>query len=259
MEEKNYWVTRKSSSVLVGIYAIQTTPRDFWHYYNHATPQDIHVSYRERIDRNIKSLSKLSNIQANCLGLLARPRELFDPLTSTADLNSYLANIREPLERYIHDEISLLEDVCGSLMDMHLPSRTLSEDFDAPLFVHIAASRLQIVANRVDFSKSQFNGTFAKHTRPGLMEVYWLPITATAISLLWIHKTSTIPALVGQVQDGISNALETVQSFFRQWIITPCLDILKTIRHKESKLAIMGSRSLISDLEVIDLFCILTH
>lgn len=188
----------------------------------------------------------------NCLGLglLARPRPLCDPIASIIDITNYVDGIREPLQNYIHDEISLLESVCSSLYELEMTSSIISDKFESNLFVHIAATRLETVSNRIDSLNTQFKGIISKYRRPQLIERYWFPVVVTTLSTLWLHRKMTIPAFGKMIQTGIMNAFDTLHSFWDSWIVNPVLDILKTIRHKESKLAIMGSLSLASDLEV---------
>ena len=45
---------------------------------------------------------------------------------------------------------------------------------------------------------------------------------------------------------------ETISSFFVQWVIEPLRTVYRTIRHRESRLAIMGSQSLECDIDSLE-------
>jgi hypothetical protein len=90
----------------------------------------------------------------------------------------------------------------------------------------------------------------AKYRRPTFFERNWVYGLVIVSSVLYIDRTITFPVLAKKFVNGIFGLGDTVYSFINQWIIRPSLDIIKTIRHKEPKLAIMGSKSLESDLEV---------
>jgi hypothetical protein len=265
IEEKSYWTVKRGSTSSIGIYALQRLPRQIAH--ENASIYEIFSfsGIRKKMNANIKGLTKVGNIQAQCeyrldfltteiiclgLGLLARPRSLCDPIASNTDITNYVDGIREPLQNYIHDEISLLESVCSSLYELEMTSSIISDKFESNLFVHIAATRLETVSNRIDSLNTQFKGIISKYRRPQIIERYWFPVVVTTLSTLWLHRRMTIPAFGKMIQTGIMNAFDTLHSFWDSWIVNPVLDILKTIRHKESKLAIMGSLSLASDLEV---------
>jgi hypothetical protein len=203
------------------------------------------------MDKNIRALGKLASIQANCLGLLSRQKMILPYMaTSTTDLSQYMADLKEPLERYIHDEIAILEDVCSSLTDLNLPSRQLTDDFDHNLFVHIALTRLQSVS-RFDSTSIHFENAMKHMSGPSIFERYWAPLTVVSLGVLYVHKHYTFSALATRARDLVMNAQETMSGFINQWIISPCIDMFKTIRHKEPRLAIMGAKSLTSDLEVL--------
>ncbi|KAJ3333051.1 hypothetical protein HDU91_002989 [Kappamyces sp. JEL0680] len=253
-EERQYWAARRASSVSLGIFAVQSIPKSVYlHFFEN---QPLRILYNRKqayafVDQKVRGLSKLNRIQANCLGLLARPKTILPDLAnSRTDLSSYMETMRDPLERYIHHEISLLEDVCGSLEHLHLPSQKLSESFDASLFVHIAVARLDSVAERFQTSTQHFQEIMTKYQRPSVLEQYWLPATVGGLGLLFVHKQYTFSALASQLQNLVVTARETLTSFAQRWIISPCMDIFKTIRHKEPRLAIMGAKSLTSDLDV---------
>jgi hypothetical protein len=266
LEEQSYWVGRRGSLWTLGIYSIQTLPRQW--LATSSAPLERHggsssfadyfsfAGVRKSMRSNIKGLSRLANIQAQCLGLLARPRLLYDPISSTVDVSNYMEGIRDPLQTYIHDEISLLETVCSSLYELEMSTSMISEQFENNLFVHIAATRLETVTGRIDSLNVQFKGLLSRYQRPQLIEQYWFPAFAAAASTIWLHRAMTFSAFGKMMQDGLMNAMDTLQSFWKSWILLPVLDILNTIRHKESKLAIMGSLSLSSDLEVIILLTI---
>ena len=261
LQERSYWIGKRGSMWSLGIYSIQVLPRQWLGTTSPLAPKQGSSSFadffsftgtRKTMRSNIKGLSRLANIQAQCLGLLARPRELYEPISSTIDVSNYMDGIRQPLQTYIHDEISLLETVCSSLYELEMSTSMISEQFENNLFVHIAATRLETVTGRIDSLNAQFRGLLSRYQRPQILEQYWFPVFAAAASTLWLHRAMTISAFGKMVQDGLMNTFDTLQSFWKSWIVVPVVDILKTIRHKESKLAIMGSLSLASDLEV---FC----
>ena len=87
--------------------------------------------------------------------------------------------------------------------------------------------------------------------RPPLVVRIWFPTLTLASGLLFITSALSLKDIQSHLTSSIHQTWETFQGFLNEWILKPCQDMLATIRHKEAKLAIMGSGSLHSDLEVL--------
>jgi ATP synthase regulation protein NCA2 len=259
-KERDWYRRQLSSSWLLGMYSVQAIPKDFSQFFQSSFENtssswgkmaipSISLS-KKRIGAKVKGLSKLNSLQANCLGLLARPREIFPQATSLTDIPSYVNDTKIPLERYIHDELVLLETVCSSMNDLELHQSIMSENFDPKLFIHRAVTRLETCSERIKLLTNQFDVLLEKYRRPTFFERNWVYGFVIGFSIVYIDRTVTFPVLASRFINGLYGISDTVSSFINQWIIRPSLDIIKTIRHKEPKLAIMGSKSLESDLEV---------
>lgn len=262
--ERNWYRQQLSSRWLLGMYSIQMIPKDYSQYFQRSfgnasswgtisfltVPSISLANSKKRIEANVKGLSKLNSLQANCLGLIARPREVFPQATSMTDISLYVSDVKTPLERFIHDELVLLETVCSSMNDLEMHQSILSENFDPQLFVHRSVTRLETCSQRINHLTTQFDNLLENYRRPTFLERNWVYGVIIVVSVLYIDRTISFPVLGRRIVDGIWNISDTATSFVQQWIVRPSLDIIKTIRHKESKLAIMGSKSLDSDLEV---------
>jgi ATP synthase regulation protein NCA2 len=89
-----------------------------------------------------------------------------------------------------------------------------------------------------------------KYSRPSWWERQWIPITAGFIATYAVTSYISVSRMVDLVTMSTKNVLDTCQSFVMNWIVEPFVDMWNTIRHKEARLAILGTESVNSDLEV---------
>lgn len=80
----------------------------------------------------------------------------------------------------------------------------------------------------------------------------YLPLTIKNIKLLITDSNSRIK-LINYFKNLINYLIETIKSFWNNWILNPINNILKTIRHdNNSEIALMSQQSLNSDLESLE-------
>ncbi|KAI9344893.1 ATP synthase regulation protein NCA2-domain-containing protein [Obelidium mucronatum] len=90
----------------------------------------------------------------------------------------------------------------------------------------------------------------AVYGTPTLVQQYWVPsILALTASLIFVRNVTFYSASLTQT---FSNAYETVSSIAQDYIFTPFKQIYNTIRHRERRLALMGSDSLAADLNSLE-------
>ncbi|KAI9168591.1 Nuclear control of ATPase protein 2 [Blastocladiella emersonii ATCC 22665] len=97
---------------------------------------------------------------------------------------------------------------------------------------------------------SPFVSVLANHGRPGVLTRSWLPLSASLLAFSvgvqqlrfnWTSLTATARSTVAFVANGV-----------RDWILRPVVDMYETVRHREHRLALMGARSLASDLDSLE-------
>ena len=89
------------------------------------------------------------------------------------------------------------------------------------------------------------------HQRYGMPSVwtrYWLPVSGGALMTIWLSRSiwRSRRAMLHLCRD----LAETSMQFLQNWIVEPCRQIWKTIRHEDTLQLTAGTASLSSDLEV---------
>lgn len=171
----------------------------------------------------------------NALGQLANDGCIYE--------ENYAKNIRDFLENAVIDELGAIAFNLGTGVDYSM--RLFNSG--AP-----AAESLNNVISDVYRSDTNISTMVQKSARPHPLARWWFPATITGVSVLLLAKTFGISNMGDKLKDAFVYAAETLGDLWRQWIWRPCQDMLQTIRHKESKLAIMGTDSLSSDLDSLE-------
>ncbi|KAI8846581.1 ATP synthase regulation protein NCA2-domain-containing protein [Chytridium lagenaria] len=208
---------------------------------------------KRRIDRRVKGLEVLNLRWAGYLGVLC---EVFSPLKSEEVTISsdaalkYLFTIEAVLKRIVsHQEFpekdSLLKVYNDVLNDSDALLSTISKSSHTKVSNKDLYQRtlrcLDIVKQLpqiLTLSQRPFNP-------PSFLQRAWLPFAATTAAYLLARSSISF----SDIHSLYSATVETVYNFAVEWVVRPIRDILETIRHKEGRLALMGSESLNSDLE----------
>ncbi|RKO86165.1 hypothetical protein BDK51DRAFT_39813 [Blyttiomyces helicus] len=90
----------------------------------------------------------------------------------------------------------------------------------------------------------------SSHGIPSALVRAWLPVTLAALAAWQLR--SSIAFRWDAIIAFASNARETVVGFLREWVWRPVVDVYETVRHREARLALMGSKSLGSDLDRVE-------
>ncbi|KAL7753367.1 Nuclear control of ATPase protein 2 [Sorochytrium milnesiophthora] len=89
------------------------------------------------------------------------------------------------------------------------------------------------------------------HGRPKVTTLYWLPVAVGITGSLWLahrYRNVTLEDMVA----GVVGAYRFVVNGITDWVIKPMRDIYETVRHRERRLAIMGTESLQNDLQSLE-------
>jgi nuclear-control-of-ATPase protein 2 len=85
---------------------------------------------------------------------------------------------------------------------------------------------------------------------PSVFTRLWLPYTVGAVATWTIVKTYSLNA--EWLARATRETWSTAYAFVSEWIVEPLHNMYNTVRHKERRLAIMGSQSLNSDFESLE-------
>ncbi|KAI9143107.1 ATP synthase regulation protein NCA2-domain-containing protein [Paraphysoderma sedebokerense] len=89
-----------------------------------------------------------------------------------------------------------------------------------------------------------------RYGRPSFLTRYWIPFTISFVSgYLFV---STMQLNREKMIQWSEDLAETVINGFKEWIWKPILEVWETVRHKESRIAVVGRESLNSDLESLE-------
>jgi nuclear-control-of-ATPase protein 2 len=228
---------------------------------------------RSTIKHNAFQLSNLKRIQAHCLGLLSYPSyqnqfpkqsakapisasiaALYDFTSSTAQKNNSYQSVLESLKTLIDRELNCLEtivDVLSSL-ELNIKQQPLKPCQNLDSFVQQSIKRIENINTSLPHVSKRFTKSFNKFKRPSFIYRNWVPLLLTFVGIFNFYKVYTFKAFLKELSINFQAAAETAKSFLTQWIYLPFSNILETIRHKEARLAIMGTNSLQSDLDSLN-------
>ncbi|OUM55076.1 hypothetical protein BVG19_g4555 [[Candida] boidinii] len=112
---------------------------------------------------------------------------------------------------------------------------------------------LSIILNEIiPELKTNYNDVYSKNSPPTNLTKNWIYLT-----IFIIYGPRLIKDLVHnrkEIADWIeTNLVDTLTGFWKNWIVEPVNNILKTVRHDDnSRIAIMSQKSLNSDLESLE-------
>ncbi|KAI8910823.1 hypothetical protein EDD86DRAFT_126771 [Gorgonomyces haynaldii] len=272
---ERYWQQRGRSHVSMVRYMFEQLPlqlRKPKQEWFQESLSSVFVGLRSRasvwsiLDRNIQQKQKnVKNLllgYAKQLGFLAQPSVLHHvhgkPSADTKKLANELQGWTRTKSEQVWDKILvqvywdllLLEHVSkGDPEDFIVEKRLLRTPSMSDLGGWIA--RLKQVCTLMHQIRSKAHQSLSLYQRPTLFQRYWLPVTALGLTAIVVHQTLDVNALEVAFWKLVSDGRETVFGFLREWIYKPCVDMVATIRHKEARLAIMGTESLQADLQVL--------
>ncbi|KAJ3363097.1 Nuclear control of ATPase protein 2 [Allomyces arbusculus] len=109
---------------------------------------------------------------------------------------------------------------------------------------------LQRVLARLTTVPPVWSTAIAAHRRPHVVVRWWLPVVTTAVCATVAAQQVQVswPTIVAAGRA----AVEFVQHAVTDYILTPARDVFETVRHREHRLAVMGAKSLASDLASLE-------
>ena len=104
------------------------------------------------------------------------------------------------------------------------------------------------MSSRIRAVAADLNGVRETYGPPSRAIRYWFPVLAG--TLITYQLGSSLAIRWKDIVNWANNVRDTAKDFALEWVVKPLQQVYATVRHKESRLALLGSESLSSDLEV---------
>lgn len=201
------------------------------------------------IKEKLAKLESRYQLYAQQLGLLIR--------SSSATL-SFNQESKEGI-RALHNNIALLDCVVAGFKDDKLWNhRTLDSEkgiftnLNIEIEIPALYSKVKSIVSCLQQCTEQHHLILSENSRSNIILRLWLPLSIAFTAVAIVHKSISVDDFSRFFSTSASQAWDTCSGFVVNWIIQPCKDMLATIRHREAKLAIMGTESLASDLDSLE-------
>lgn len=126
-----------------------------------------------------------------------------------------------------------------------------SEDYASARYVEVIDRLGQILQQRSRDYEAHIRASVRRHGRPSLITRYWLPATAALLSASTVLKFVT--SRKAELVTWLTELGMTAVDFWRNWVLQPVEQLIRTIRHDEqSQIAIMSRRSLVADRDSLE-------
>jgi ATP synthase regulation protein NCA2 len=221
-------------------------------------PSSLFKLASETISKNRTTLDSRNKLNSHLLGKLIR-KSSFQEYSQAVGLDSLFMTHSIRDSRSVYDDVALnvLQHTDVDICSLESYTRCLAknEEFQQSSNEHTIAELYFMVKNAISYHQDGrlcHANIMTAHYRSSIFARTWIPVTLTSVSVVFLLKTISWSSLAAESKKFISQAYETASSFFAEWILRPCKDMLATIRHKEAKLAIMGTESLASDLDSLE-------
>ncbi|KAJ3045269.1 Nuclear control of ATPase protein 2 [Rhizophlyctis rosea] len=106
------------------------------------------------------------------------------------------------------------------------------------------------VCERIPLLTGRLGGIRDSYGRPKPLVRYWFPALAGLI--ISYQLGSTLAIRWNDIVNWANNVRDTAKDFLWDWVVKPLEQVYATVRHQESRLALLGSESLSSDLESLE-------
>jgi hypothetical protein len=229
----------------------------------------------KQINLHIRHLTRMNRVQAQCLGLMAYPayhgsftasyvnleepkemnhhvQVLFDVSSPPEKWTQSFESLVLRLEELVIDEMNNLETIVGSLSGFEMLTVTATDKLEITEFIPIAIQKLKNFQYQVSTQHVRFSKHFEKHSRPQFVVRYWPQIASCVLATMYVYRLMTLESVVRSISGLVESSVDTAVSFVKEWLVRPVQDMLKTIRHKDSDLKIVGQNSLASDLDSLE-------
>ncbi|CAG8515617.1 5825_t:CDS:2 [Acaulospora morrowiae] len=212
----------------------------------------LHLARREIWYKKIK-LKSIMEYQAACLGFLSKEGLDFKYATENVeqlDAARVHAAILDSLTKcLILMERTLNEATRLDVKTGDVPSiKNITDDVKSPQNSPNFYERLRIVVIYLSQHDARYSRVIAFYGQPSSLVRWWIPFT---ISSILIYKTRRYMSQEF-FRDWLEDLKTTVINFWKDWVWDPVKEMMDTIRHRESRLAIMGKESLNSDFESLE-------
>ncbi|KAJ3094213.1 Nuclear control of ATPase protein 2 [Phlyctochytrium planicorne] len=203
---------------------------------------------KKRIELKIKKLQQSRLRLASYAGLLSRFAILQneDQPPTLDEIGLCLTAVKNVLERIftspsLEDSSKSYYQVAQETEELEISIRTHKSNISTKGLFKTSIKALRSVKKLPSFLRSSYEGLFI----PSPIRRLWLPVTSAAILALFIRRSFSLSEVVSLYHETI----KTASVFVSEWLLRPIRDIYETIRHRERKLALLGTESLNSDLE----------
>ncbi|KAJ3051579.1 Nuclear control of ATPase protein 2 [Rhizophlyctis rosea] len=225
-------------------------------------PPTIFELARREIALKRTKLEEAKQLQTACLGLLAAEGSIngWKGRISTADqriLEEDAENIRRNLIRSLKISLGIMDALQSPEADRKtLESATFAEKLHASATNFDSLSIPEIYTKTYDMSSrittvdAHLNGVRQSYGPPSRAVRYWFPIVAS--TLITYQLGSSLAIRWNDLVNWANNVRDTARDFALEWVVKPLQQVYATVRHRESRLALLGSESLSSDLESLE-------
>lgn len=228
------------------------------------TPFSIVSFARNTIRENINALESKNSLNSKLLGKLIHISPFTKYYSKSADLQSlfhsgheckdlsasFIINTFGEVIQSLNDEIKLLEFIFESAINETDEGSKDENTYNLDELYQKLNNMLSglVVNKRLNRTKLMME----RYGKPNFVTRNWIPTSIMSISLLIFFKKYSFSDIFEQLRSISFNVWDTFHSFMMEWIKRPLDDMIATIRHKEAKLAVMGTQSLSSDLDSLE-------
>ncbi|KAL5040308.1 hypothetical protein BDV3_006582 [Batrachochytrium dendrobatidis] len=184
-----------------------------------------------------------------------------DSNSSSSSNTENTTELKKTLSANVSREISAIGAVVNALskMGQDIPA---SDEF-LPLHIDIGPDRPSasiksmytdtlVLTETLKTMARQSSELVEKLGRPSLLLRVWLPTFITALGGIVVLRSASPREIFEFFKTTCMNMWEYGSDFVTNWIVQPLENVLKTIRHDEAQLALLGSESLASDLDSLE-------
>ncbi|KAJ3410587.1 Nuclear control of ATPase protein 2 [Chytridiales sp. JEL 0842] len=198
---------------------------------------------RKGIRKRRATLAQVLEMEAGCLGMIAEEREGLR--ISSVEIGVVGSSLKR-----VWGIVSRLEGFCTSGV---VGSEKHVDFADENISISTIPSLLQTTSTltqKLLVLQESLTNLSTQLGPPSAFTRLWLPTTLTLLTTYTLSKSYSInAAYISRVSREL---VSTLSDFGRNWILEPLYGIYNTVRHKERRLALMGSQSLHSDLESLE-------
>ncbi|KAI8925032.1 ATP synthase regulation protein NCA2-domain-containing protein [Entophlyctis helioformis] len=177
--------------------------------------------------------------------------------SSSSASSALVSEVRDLLRSHVAAEIASIGAVVASLSGLARDLPTAEEGQLLAIEPQTVSHALPVgalyvkvndLAHSLETVSRQSQTVVSLYGRPSLLLRAWFPTLVTMASISIAARYSSVSQATALLQSTSQQVLETLTGFATNWVLRPLHNVLQTIRHDETRLALLGTESLASDL-----------